>query len=363
MSHYFDYNATAPLAEEVREALYTQENLPYNPSSVHYAGRHARKLVEEARRQLMEAVGADAKAYRVIFTASGTEANNHVFKGIEAEAVAVSAVEHISVLKAAAHAAILPVNDQGIIDLAALEAFLQNNEGKKTLVSIILANNETGVLQPMQEIAVLTKRYGALLHSDASQALGKIPLSLPELGVDVVTLSAHKCGGPLGAAALIMRRDIAITPLLIGGGQEQSYRAGTENVQAIFGFGVAAKSCEKRIAAYQKINQLREKMEAQMQQKIPSCVIFGQQASRLPNTTAVAIPGFDHQAQLIQLDLAGIAVSAGSACSSGKIETSHVLTAMGVDAALAGTAIRISLGPQHEQSDIDFLMQYWAERA
>ncbi len=351
MPIYLDYNATAPLLPQALSAMQAVLAQPANPSSVHRYGREAKKQLENARKTIAEAISAWPN--EILFTASGTEANATALRGLPGRRVLVSAIEHSSVLKAVS-AETIPVTGEGLLDLAALDAMLQT--GGPALISVMLANNETGIIQPVAEAAQMARRHGALLHCDAVQALGKIPVDFGALGADMLTLSAHKCGGPLGAAALVIRRDLAVTPLLAGGGQELGRRAGTENTAAIAGFAAAIE----KTASHPHINHVRhwlDAMEAIMEAS--GATVFGKTLPRLPNTTCVAMPGVSGEVQLMGFDLAGFAVSAGSACSSGRIEPSHVLLAMGASPALASCAIRVSAGWATKEEEIQAFAAQW----
>lgn len=352
MPTYLDYNATTPLLPQALAAMQAVYSRPANASSVHSYGREAKKQLENARKTIADAISAWPN--EVLFTASGTEANVTALRGLPARRVLVSAIEHSSVLKAVPTAEKIPVTAQGLIDLNALEAMLAGKE--PALVSLMLANNETGVIQPVAEAAHIAHAHGALLHCDAVQGLGKIPVDFGALGADMLTLSAHKCGGPLGAAALIIRRDLAITPLLTGGGQELGRRAGTENIAAIAGFAAAVEAS----ANHTHMNIVRHwlnAMEARMEAS--GATVFANALPRLPNTTCVAMPGVSGEVQLMDFDLSGFAVSAGSACSSGRIEPSHVLLAMGVEPALAACAVRISAGWATKEEEIQRFTAQW----
>jgi cysteine desulfurase len=265
----------------------------------------------------------------------------------------VSAIEHSSVLKNNPKAVQIPVTPQGVVDLSALDKLL--SEKKPTLVSVMLANNETGVIQPIAEVAALCKQYGAKLHCDAVQALGKIPVDAGMLGCDMMSISAHKCGGPVGAAALIVRRGTDIKPLLVGGGQEKGRRAGTENIAAIVGFAKAVELFD--FAQMKKIRGWLDEMEKE------TAVSIGAKSPRLPNTSCIAMQGVSNEVQLMDFDLKGFAVSAGSACSSGRIEPSHVLAAMHVPKEQAACAIRVSAGWNTAEQDIAAFTQAWQQTA
>jgi len=371
---YLDWNASAPLRPEAREALAAALALTGNPSSVHGEGRAARRLVEQAREQVAALVAADPR--NVIFTSGGTEANALALTPLiemgtdktPRDRLLISAIEHPSVRAggrfAARDIADIPVQANGVIDLAALERMLAS--GGRALVSVMAANNETGVIQPVAAVAQLTHRYGGVLHVDAVQAAGRMPLDINLLGADLLTLSAHKLGGTKGAGALI-KRDEALhfpDPLIKGGGQERGARAGTENVFAIAAFGAAAAAVQTELAAeIRHMAALRETLEAGLRLLTPEAVVFGREAERLPNTTLVAVPGAKAETLVIGFDLEGVAVSSGSACSSGKVAPSHVLAAMGVPGELARGAIRVSTGPATTNAEIDRFLEVWQKRA
>ncbi|HXP04058.1 MAG TPA: cysteine desulfurase family protein [Stellaceae bacterium] len=346
---YLDWNATAPLRPEAASAIADALALGGNPSSVHRRGRAARQLVERSR----EAVAAliSAPPHGVIFTSGGTEANHLALLGCGRERVLVSAVEHSSVLQAVPEAERIPVDSDGIVDLAALTAMLDADR-RPALVSVMLANNETGVIQPVAEIAGVARAHGALFHCDAVQAASKIPLSMAKIGADFMTLSAHKIGGPSGIGALVSA-GAEVTPLLRGGGQEGNRRAGTENLAGIAGFAAAASACDSN--EYDRVRDLRDRLEA----ALPDAVIIAAAAPRLPNTSAIAMPGVPAETQIIAFDLDGVMVSAGAACSSGKVGPSHVLAAMGVAPDIANATIRVSLGWATTEADIDHFVDAW----
>lgn len=368
---YLDWNATAPLRPQALAAMQAALELTGNPSSVHREGRSARRVIEGAREQVAALAGADPAL--VTFTASATEANMLALTPAIEQAgdraprgrLIVSAVEHPSVRaggRFAGHEEI-GVDSSGVIDLAALKALLE--PGGRPLVSIMLANNETGVLQPIREAADIVHEAGGLLHVDAVQAPGRIPFGMNKLGADLLTLSAHKLGGPKGVGALIRREGIHIAdPLIRGGGQERGTRAGTENVAAIAGFGAAAATvAAEGEAEAGRMAVLRDRLEASLRDVTPQAVIFGQSAQRLPNTTLVALPGLKAETAVIALDLDGVAVSSGAACSSGKVQPSHVLAAMGVESGLAQAAIRVSIGFTTKSSDLEYFQNAWTKLA
>ncbi len=349
MRAYLDHNATSPLRPEARAAMLAAMAVTGNASSVHGEGRAARQLAEEAREKLARAVGAIAPM--VVFTSGGSEANNLALKGAPVERLIVSAVEHPSVLQAASASGkpveVLPVDGNGIADLAALARMLAG--GPRALVSLMLANNETGVIQPVAEAAQLAGAHGALLHCDAVQGLGKMPVNFGLLGADMLTLSAHKPGGPLGAGALIVRDGLPLTPLIHGGGQELRRRAGTENLMALAGFAAVAG------ARSPDLMPLRSQLEA----GLDDAVILGGSAPRLANTVCLAQSGMNAETLLMAFDLEGIAVSSGSACSSGKVAKSHVLAAMGVAPEISKAAIRVSLGWDTTEDHINRFTAAW----
>lgn len=359
---YLDYNATAPVRPEVIEAVVAVMSAVGNASSVHAAGRQARKRVDEARATVAALVGAAAE--NVIFTAGGTEADNLALKGFGKRRLIVAGTEHGAILAPAllfdAGAVILPVDADGLVDLAALRGALED-AGGPAVVSIMLANNETGVIQPMAEIAAIVHDFDALLHCDAVQAAGKIPVDIEALEVDVMSLAAHKIGGPQGVGALVLREDRHIDAQVVGGGQERGRRSGTENVAGIVGFGVAARLARDALAQYGKLAALRDDMERRIKQVAPAVHVYGATVPRLPNTSCLTMPGVKSETQVMAFDLAGIAISAGSACSSGKVAASHVLDAMGVPQDEGLTAVRVSLGWRTTPEDVDRFVAAWAE--
>ncbi len=349
---YLDWNATAPLRPAAAAAMAEALALGGNPSSVHRRGRAARQLVERSREAVATLVGA--RADDVVFASGGTEANHLALLGSGRERVLVSAVEHSSVLQAVPGAERIPVDENGIVDAPMLAAMLKH-DARPALVSVMLANNETGMIQPVRDIAKIAHEHGALFHCDAVQAAGKIPISLAETGADLLTLSAHKIGGPAGIGALIVAGSVELTPLLRGGGQERTRRAGTENLAGITGFGAAATACD--ITDYGHVRELRDKLETALS---PDALVIGAAASRLPNTASIAMPGVSAETQIIALDLDGVMVSAGAACSSGKVGPSHVLAAMGVAPEIADATIRVSLGWSTTEADIAHFIEAWS---
>jgi len=356
---YLDHNATTPLKNAAREAMLEVLSEPGNASSVHKAGRAARQKIEIARREIAAFVNAGDKS-SVVFTSGATEANNMVLKGAGVERILVSAIEHPSVLEAAGTREIIPILPSGLIDIGALDRLLEGNI-KTTLISVMLVNNETGVIQPVEAVMEVARRRGALVHADAVQAAGRIPVDAQKLGVDFLTLSSHKIGGPQGAGALVISNCASVSPLMTGGGQEKNLRAGTENVAAIAGFGKAAVSALQDMSAYQSLAALRDRAESALASIAPSLLFFGREAPRVANTSMFSLPGVPSETQLIALDIAGVCVSNGSACASGTVKTSHVLKAMGVDEQVAACALRISLGWNSNADDVECFIGAWAE--
>ncbi|MCB1650851.1 MAG: cysteine desulfurase [Alphaproteobacteria bacterium] len=379
---YLDYNATAPLRPEAAEAMRKALEKPHNASSVHAFGREGRKMIETAREHISALI--KIAPAQIIFSSGATESNNTLIHHFKDQRVLYSAVEHPSVTQAIQHFAQnhdpIPVDQNGVIDLSILESLLKHQP--TALVSVMAVNNETGVIQPVKEAAALAHKHGALFHCDAVQAAGRIPLDMEELGIDFLTLSSHKIGGPQGAGALAFRL-CGQTPILLhGGGQEKYARPGTENVAAIAGFGAAAQVISQAPPAFTNtpslsepsINEpppykppLKKPEELQSFLEIGLCkinndiVIHGQAAPRVANTTSFALPGTSAETLLMALDLEGIAVSNGSACSSGTTKTSPVLRAMNVDEALAKATIRISTGWATTKEEIDAFLQIWTK--
>jgi cysteine desulfurase len=364
---YLDYNATAPIRDEVREAVAEALALPGNPSSVHAEGRAARSAVETAREKVAALVGA--RPEDVIFTSGATEANALALAPRDGESwrCYVSAVEHPSALCGGRFApgsvTRFPVTADGVADLESLAEQLRESKvaGEKPFVSLMVANNETGAIQPVAEAARIVHDAGGLLHTDAVQAAGRIELDIAALGADLLSLSAHKIGGPKGVGALVLGTGATVEPLMRGGSQERRRRAGTENVAAIVGFGVAAELAAADLAKAGETASLRDELERGALALAPGAVVLSANVARLPNTSCLAVPGVKAETLVIGLDLAGVAISSGSACSSGKVEASHVLGAMGVADELRQGAIRISLGFGTENADIYSFLKAFGE--
>ncbi len=375
MTVYLDHNATAPVPPAVVEAVLPWLGERYgNPSSVHRLGRQARAALDRARAQVAALAGAAPE--QVVFTSGGTEANNLALLGAAGAwegrrgrpgAVAVSAVEHPSVLAAAealeargwrVHR--LPVDGAGRLRPEGLEAALADPE--LALVSVMWANNETGVLQDLEAVVAAARARGVPVHSDAVQAAGKVPLSFRDAGLALLSLSAHKLGGPKGAGALVVDRALELEPLLRGGGQERGLRGGTEAVPALVGFGAAAElalegGAEGLQARARALEGLRQRLEAGLARALPEAVVAGAEAPRVPNTTLLAVPGVDGEALVLALDQLGFCLSSGSACESGTGEPSHVLLAMGWPEALARGAVRVSLGPGNDAAQVEAFLE------
>jgi cysteine desulfurase len=368
---YLDWNATTPLRPEARQAMAVAWEVAGNPSSVHAEGRQARRLVEDARDAVAAAVSA--RRQDVVFSSGGTEANALALTpglrragGEPVRRLLASAIEHASVLSGGRFAAeaigTIKVSGSGLVDLDHLRERL--SEGDPALVSVMLANNETGAIQPVGDIAGIVHAAGGLLHVDAIQALGKIPFDIKSIKADLITLSAHKIGGPKGVGALVMAEEVqGLEPLLRGGGQELGRRAGTENVAGIAAFGAAARAAMAALQGdAERLQNLRGRLEAGLA-RTPGMILLAADVPRLPNTTLFTVPGLKAETAVIGFDLGGIAVSSGSACSSGKVQPSHVLAAMGFGRELAEGAVRLSLGWSTSEADIDLALEAWRKLA
>lgn len=361
---YLDWNASAPLRAEARAAMLAALDVAGNPSSPHAEGRRARAILEDARERVAALVGA--RPAEVVFTSGGTEANNAVLAG-GWDTIVLCGIEHDSVLAPArasgARLIEAPVGSDGVVDIAGLARQVEQARGSRALVSLQVANNETGVLQPVAAAARLAKEHGLAVHTDAVQAAGRMDVDLRALGVDYLTLSAHKLGGPKGVGALVVREGARLAPFIAGGGQERRRRAGTENVAAAAGFGAAAAAARGARAPMDRVRELRDRLEDQACEATPGAVVIAAEADRLPNTTSLALPGASAETLVIAFDLEGIAVSAGAACSSGKVGASHVLAAMRVAPEIARAAIRVSLGPDTGERDVAAFIDAWSRIA
>jgi cysteine desulfurase len=357
-SVYLDYNATVPVRPEVVARMGELMGAVGNASSVHGFGRTARKHVEHARAQVAQMVGTHPN--QVIFTSGATESNNMVVKSFAHERVLISAIEHAAVCQAIETAECIPVDTNGLICMDALEDMLRQSPAP-ALLSVIMVNNETGVIQDIAAIARLAKKICPTIHvhTDAVQAMGRIKVDFAALNVDYMSLSAHKMGGPQGVGALIVAPGARPPRLLTGGGQEKRQRAGTENVAGIAGFGIAAEMAGEQIESYQRLALWRDEAEAALLEAAPTLKIYGKNAPRVSNTIAMALAGMPAETQLMNLDLAGIAVSSGSACSSGTFNPSRILIAMGASDDEARAALRISMGWQSSEDDIKAFVEAW----
>ncbi len=365
---YADYNATAPLRPEARQAMLDALAVGANPSSVHGPGREARKYLETARGQVSLAIGA--RAQDLLFTSGGTEANALALTGLVAQlegacTLLVSAIEHEAVIKNAGYAGVpietVYVTEHGTIDLNHLRQRLTKWDHARDgtpVLALMLANNETGVLQPVSDAATMVREAGGLTHCDAVQGLGKIMVNVNLLAVDYLALSAHKVGGPQGVGALWVRSGAPLKPILFGGGQERSLRSGTENLSGIAGFGAATEAAIRDMPQLQALATKRDAMEQRLITEA-GATVFGASAERLSQTSNFAISGFRAETQIMALDLAGVAVSSGAACSSGKVKRSVVLSAMGIDDDLAESAIRASFGWQSSLDDFESVADAW----
>lgn len=362
---YLDYNASTPMRPESRKAFLdtidVHESVALNASSVHYFGREAAKIIESARHRVAALVNTPAS--QVIFNSGATESNNTVLRYFKDnypdEAVLVSAIEHPSVLQAIKEPEILPVTSDGLIDLQKLEERLKKGP-KVSLVSIMLVNNETGSILNVSDTSQIIHNHGIFLHCDATQAAGKLPLDITSLGADFLSLSAHKIGGPQGVGALALGSCGTTPTLLHGGGQEKSARAGTQNTAGIAAFGGAALTAQTSLTTEQKrLSALRDSMEKKLMEATPSLIIHGLKTPRVSNTSFFSLPGTSSEAMMMALDLEGIAVSNGSACSSGRVKASHVLTAMGESAEISSSALRVSIGWATTQDEIDTFLNAW----
>ncbi len=359
---YLDYNATAPLKPTVIAHMTEILSTVGNASSAHSFGRTARKHVEDAREQVAALVGIPAA--QIVFNSGATEGNNTILQAFKGQRILIAATEHPSVREAAPEAEHIPVLSNGLLDMEAYETLLQKGP-TPALVSVMFVNSETGVIQPIGKIAKLAKKHGALFHCDAVQAAGRVAIDMPRLHIDYLTLSAHKIGGPQGVGALAVGNCengacLDIPKLLYGGGQEKRHRAGTENVAGIAGFGLAAELALKDFEDFQKLAILRDKQEKALKEIAPEIIFFGQNAERVANTSCFALFGIASKTQLMNLDLAGIAVSGGSACSSGSAKGSHVLAAMGASEEEIASALRVSLGWDTKPADIDRFIEVWS---
>lgn len=364
-SIYLDYGATTPVRREVREAVVSVlESCHGNPSSVHSFGRDAKLKLEEARAKIAGLLGA--RPTEIVFTRGGSEADNLAILGrsrLNRRApVVCSAIEHRAVLKAAQAAEkegatlhLLPVDEHGVVDTDALGPILAD---RPSVVSVMWANNEVGSIQPISRLARMCAEAEVVFHSDAIQAFGKLPVRVDEAPIKLLSLSAHKIGGPKGIGALYVRKGVRLEPLVHGGGHERGLRAGTEDVAGAVGFAVAAElAVREREREMERIERLRDRLQSAIVERVPEVIVNAAGAERLPNVLNVSVPGANSEVLLVMLDLEGVAASSGSACSSGGVTPSHVLTTMGLSAELAGPSVRLTLGRETTESEIDRVIE------
>lgn len=351
---YFDHNATTPIRPAAVEAMTSALSEVGNPSSIHSFGRGARKVVETARKIIGDAL--DVSSGQVFFNSGATEGNNTILKGFGGKRILVSSVEHPSVIECGVPVDRIPVTQDGIVDLDEFQRMVTATS--PALVSVMMVNNETGVIQPIADIARIAKAAGAIVHCDAVQAFGRIPFTRESLGVDFITLSSHKIGGPMGSGAIVVAPHASLPKLMEGGGQERRSRAGTENVPGIAGFGAAAAAAVADIPSFSRLSALRDRIETELL-KSPRVTIYGRKAQRVSNTISCTVDGIAGDTLLMAFDIEGIALSSGSACSSGTVKFSHVLKAMGVPERQNCAALRISLGWTTTEKEVELFLTVW----
>lgn len=358
---YLDNNATTLINPDVLKAMNETYALPLNSSSAHKFGQIAGKYINDSKAKISDLVNGEN--YKIIITSGATESNNIALQAFDNFQIITSKAEHACVLETSKkhNATLVNVDENGLVKLDELEEILKTQPNKDFLVSIIFASNETGVISNIKEAAKLVHQYGGLIHSDLTQGPGKIKLDLEDLNLDLASFSAHKIHGPQGVGALVVRNSLSINPLMHGGLQEDGKRPGTTNIAGIVGFGAACQIANENLETYQEISILRDYLESELIRIGGNDItIFGQTAKRLPNTSFFATQGLDNQTLMIALDMNNIAVSIGSACSSGVSKSSHVLNAMGVDEKLAKSAIRVSLGKENTKQEIDKFLEIWS---
>jgi len=364
---YLDHNATTPLHPAVKSKMDEYALLPLNPSSIHSSGRAAKSIIENSRKFVARLMGFESnfRSYQITFTSGGTEANNIIMANYKDGEIFISATEHLSILahsKIFSNFRVIQVDSNGILDLEDLQQKLASSTKQKKLVSVMLANNETGVISRIQKIAKIVHEHGAEIHSDCVQAVGKIPVDIVDMDLDFASISGHKFGGPVGSGALINKTAFHLQPIFIGGGQERGLRPGTENVSAIAGFGQAALIAFDELGKHNEdMKKLRDKLEFNLLNKFAEISIAGINTERLPNTSLIINPKITAQIMLIALDLKGVEVSSGSACSSGTVGKSHVLSAMGYSDDEIKSAIRISLGRTTSNKNINDFLEIYSE--
>lgn len=350
---YLDHNASTPMLPKVKQAI--TEALVYqgNASSIHQEGRKIRQLIEESREKVASYLKVHSS--RIVFTSGATEANNHVLKGFSGPVI-INDAEHDSVRHVRSDAQLCSVTSQGLLDLTHLEDLLKQSK-EPVLISAMWANNESGVIQPLEEILSLTRRFGAFLHSDCVQGIGKIQLNWSQNAPNFISLSGHKIGSPQGVGVLVIDEKYPLLPLTRGGGQERSHRSGTENTLHIIGLGHAIDHVQEQ--NWSSIKKLRDGLEETLLSQYPEITIYGKEVERTPNTSLIRMPNVKNSIQVMSFDIKGIALSSGSACSSGKVKSSHVLKAMGVTDENASETIRVSLGLETTEKDIHTFMDVW----
>ena len=365
---YLDHNATTNIHPKVRDKIHElTAHSPLNPSSIHANGQKGKALLENARKSIASLLGfeSDRRKYQITFTSSGTEANNLIISNFKDHEVFISATEHPSIYahsKYLKNITIIKVDQNGVLDIDDLVIKLKKSNSSKKLLSVMLANNETGIIQPIKEICKIAHEHNALIHSDCIQAIGKIEVDILDLDVDFISISGHKFGAPMGSAALIARTSIPLQPQIIGGGQEKSLRSGTENVPAIVGLGLAAELAKTELSdRHSHMKALQSKLEKMLLESSHPIEIVGINTKRLPNTSLIFNLNKKAEMQLIALDLKEVAVSSSSACSSGKASPSHVLSAMGYEEAKINSALRISIGTATTEEDIDQFIEIYNE--
>ena len=359
---YLDHNAASLMLQEIKDKLITLPQIPLNPSSVHSAGRKAKAYIETARSNILASVNGSLDSHNLIFTSSGTESNNTIIHSFADKIILTSKTEHLSVLSPVTErdrSFIIEVDTDGYINFEQLENLLKAHNNQ-CFISVHLVNNETGVIQDLKKICQIGHEYGALIHSDAIQAYGKIPLDIEDLNLDLMTISSNKVGGPKGVSAIISKRGVPIKNMLKGGGQERGKRAGSENVEAIIGFGEFALQVDKSVSKFEAISKFRDYIESEIN-KISINAVVGEKSKRIPNTSCIIMPGKSSELQQIAFDLKGVAISTGSACSSGKISRSHVLEAMRIEDKNIDCAIRVSLGHNNTLEEAQIFINTWKE--
>jgi cysteine desulfurase len=359
---YFDHNATTKIRVEVKHLINSMMDDYLNPSSVHNHGRFAKSIIENSRNKILELLSLSYRQYDVIFTSSGTESNNLIINNFNDADIFISNIEHLSIFayNNAANVKIISVDENGLLNLSHLEELLKNSNNSKKLVSVMLANNETGVIQNMKAISDISHKFAAILHSDIIQAICRINIDISDLMIDIATISSHKIGGAFGTSAIIAKSNIITKSMIIGGGQEKNIRSGTENIISI---ATLSKAFELGMGAqteyFYKTRILQQKLENSLS-KYSNISILSNKANRLPNTSLIIIPGSDSQEKLIGFDLRNIAISSGSACSSGKIGKSHVVEAI-IGKNYNGSGIRVSFNIDNNLEEVEFFIKSFKE--